>query len=258
MIFDSPLASHFVCTCPRWRRNLKESVDRKRKDARLRKFSSQPVQRAGASESCCGLLGLGDPLGHWPLKTSDISARLSEFSDKEKTLAVVDENLSLIHANEQQVKKRRRLDRFYSASAAAAFEWESSIDKEFSQSCAPDTWHQAVRTADACVRPTGRCPMMHPGLCIERVHEEVYASACDFAAAIARRSSKQKKDIRYSSLFRFVSPDGCTHLWALQAGGTLKTDDKIRQDRSVPGFAFMHCRSGRGDGNAVCAAVALW
>lgn len=227
MIFDSPLAIHFVCMNPRWRKSLKANVDRKRKDVRLRELSSQPAQRAGASDLFCGPLGLGDPLGHWPLKQSDISARLKEFQDKEKSLAVIDENISLMEEYERQVKRRRALERSYSASKGAALEWETSIGKEHSQSCAPDTWYQAVRAADASVRPKGCCPMMHPGLCRERDNKELYASACDFAAAMARRSSKQKKENRYRSIFRFLSPDGCTHLWVLQAGGTLKIDDKI-------------------------------
>ena len=98
---------------PRWRKNLKANVDRKRKAVRLRELSSQPAQRAGASDFVCGPLGLGDPLGHWPLKQSDISALLNEFQDKEKSLAVIDENMSLMQEDERQVKKRRALDRSY-------------------------------------------------------------------------------------------------------------------------------------------------
>ena len=66
--------------------------------------------------------------------------------------------------------------------------------------------------------------MMHLGLCCERDNLELYASATDFAAAMAQRSSKQEKESRYRSIFRLVAPDWGTHLWVLQAGGRLKVD----------------------------------
>ena len=81
-------------------KNLKANVDRKRKAVRLRELSSQPAQRAAASDFVCGPLGLGDPLGHWPLKQSDISALFNEFQDKEKSLAVIDESMSLMEEDE--------------------------------------------------------------------------------------------------------------------------------------------------------------
>ena len=142
-------------------------------------------------------------------------------------LALIDENMSLMDEDQRPAKKRQALGRGYFAGRAAALEWETSFDKEHNQSCAPDTWHQAVRTAEASVRPKGCCPMIHPGLCCERDNPELYASAMDFAAAMAQRSSKQEKESRYRSIFCFVVPDGGTHLWVLQAGGTLKVDDTI-------------------------------
>ena len=222
---------------PRWRNNLRAHVERKRIDDRIRELSSQHAQHAGATDNLhSGPLGIGDPLGHWPLKISDLSACLNRFKDKEETLCAIDENLDQIAEHLRPKKRRRALGnsqgRGWSALKGAALEWETSMDREHSESCAPDTWLQAARVAGegASVGEKGCCPMMHPGLCRTVDEPEMYTGACEFAAAMAHRSAKQKKDSRYRSIFRFKTPAAAqrqVHLWVLQAGGSLKTWDKV-------------------------------